>query len=280
MALSPQQPDRRAELADFLRTRRARLAPRDVGLPEGSRRRLAGLRREEVALLAGVGITWYTWLEQGRDVQASSETLENLAHALRLDGKEREYLFLLADRPLPDKRPSHGKVNSELQRMVEHLEPNPAYILGPRWDILAWNRAASLVFTDFGQLPEERRNLLWWYFTDPVARQRFSVWENYARCWLGQFRISWGRYAGEPDFVELVEDLKHHSSEFRSWWPMHEIYGRYQGRKEIEHPLVGRLVLENAMFRVEETPGVSLALYVPLPEEETAAKLQRLLESA
>src|SRR3984893_12738946 len=144
---------RRRESGDFLRSRRERLAPASVGLPNGFRRRTPGLRREEVALLAGVGTTWYTWLEQGRDVRPSTEVLSALADALRLDSAERRHLFVLNDRPPPEPRPAGPeRVGEPLRRMLESLTGQPAYVLGRRWDVLAWNRAAEVLFGDYGKL--------------------------------------------------------------------------------------------------------------------------------
>src|SRR5919201_3772884 len=153
---------RREELADFLRRKRAGIKPEDVGLPNGGRRRTPGLRREEVALLAGVGTTWYTWLEQGRDVRASLDVLEALARALRLTPAERTHLILLGrGEEAPPCRPPSERVSPTLRRLIENLGPNPAFVLGRRWDYLAWNKAACAVFGDLGKVPRSQRNHLW-----------------------------------------------------------------------------------------------------------------------
>ncbi len=175
---------RRDELADFLRTRRAALQPGDVGLPNGGRRRTAGLRREEVAQLAGVGVTWYTWLEQGRDVRASLDVLEALARALRLTATERTHLLLLGrgEEPPPPKSPAE-RVSPTLKRMMKSLDPNPAFVLGRRWDYLAWNRAACAVFGDFEKVPRGARNHVWLTFMDPARRELWLDWERGMRLW-------------------------------------------------------------------------------------------------
>jgi len=273
--------ERLRELADFLRTRRERLSPEDVGLPRGSRRRTPGLRREEVAQLVGVGATWYTWLEQARDVRASVELLENLSRVLRLNGEERDHLFLLArGQPAPDPPPLSETVSPELARLVDNLGTNPAYVTGPRWDLLAWNRAATAIYADFGEIPPGERNLLRYGFTDAELREKLVDWEWNARCWLGQFRASLARYPGEPGFSRLVDELRRASPEFRRWWEDHDVSGRMQGRKEFDHPVVGRLVFEHATFRVDEAPDLNLVLYSPAPEADTAEKLRSLVSAA
>src|SRR3954466_5268849 len=173
-------PERR-DLTAFLVSRRARLTPPDVGLITGARRRTPGLRREEVAALAGVGISWYTWFEQGRDIQVSAHFLENLSRALKLDRSEREFLFALAQhRPPPLTRAAPPKVTPTMQHMLDSY-PHPAHIKTPRWDIVAWNATNTEVFGDFGQFPPEERNTLWLLFTKPFYRRVMLDWEADAR---------------------------------------------------------------------------------------------------
>jgi transcriptional regulator with XRE-family HTH domain len=271
---------RREELADFLRTRRASIQPGDVGLPNGGRRRTPGLRREEVAQLAGVGATWYTWLEQGRDVRASLEVLESLARALRLTPAERSHLILLGrgEQAPPCKAPAE-QVSPTLQRLIENLGPNPAYLLGRRWDYLAWNRAFEVVF---GWGPGEdplSRNQVWLTFMEPSRRKLFSDWEQGARLLVARFRADSAKHIGDPGFEELIEALRSASPEFRKWWNRHEVAGSGEGRKQFHHPTVGRLVFEHAVFRHAEFGEQRLILYSPACEHDTPAKLARLMES-
>ncbi|MBO0796283.1 MAG: helix-turn-helix domain-containing protein, partial [Ktedonobacteraceae bacterium] len=183
--------ERRKELADFLRTCRARLSPTDVGLPPGVRRKTVGLRREEVAQLANVGVTWYTWLEQGRDIHVSRQILESLAQGLRLNIDERTYLFSLAKHPLlPVSDGQREEISPLLQRFLDQLGANPAYIIGRRWDVLAWNRAACMVLGDFRAMPPEQRNIVRFVFTDQELRRRMLDWEGVAQRVLAQFRAS------------------------------------------------------------------------------------------
>lgn len=269
---------RRAELAAFLRARRMRPSPAAVGLPPGMRRRTPGLRREEIALLAEVGTTWYTWLEQGRAVRPSVEVLESLAGALRLDAAERRHLFHLADRPLPD-RPGAAMdtVSPELRRLLDGLGATPAYIKGRRWDVLAWNRAASVVILDFDALPPGRRNMLELTFTDADLRRRIVDWEDVAPTVLAMFRADIGRYAGDPGIADLVARLMRASAEFRAWWPRHDVVVLPEGRKEWTHPVAGRLQFGFTRLSVDDGSDLKLVAHTPLPGTGTTEKIARLL---
>lgn len=269
---------RENELAEFLRSRRARLSPADVGLPPGVRRRTPGLRREEVAELAGIGTTWYTWLEQGRDIRVSADVLENLARALRLTPDERAHLFRAAHgQPPPRPRAPQETAPLAARRLLAALGVAPAYITGRRWDLLAWNAAAAAVFGDFGALPEVERNLVRVIFTDSEMRRRLVDWEGTARRVLALFRADRGRYADDSWFTEVIDDLRRVSPEFDRWWPRHDVRERAEERKEVEHPLVGRLVLEPTTLHLVGSPDLMLVVYAPLPEQDTARKLRRLV---
>ncbi|MGA2927831.1 MAG: helix-turn-helix transcriptional regulator [Solirubrobacteraceae bacterium] len=272
---------RRAELADFLRRRRASLKPDHVGLPDGGRRRTPGLRREEVAQLAGVGATWYTWLEQGRDVRASMDVLEALARALRLTAAERTHLILLGrgEEPPPCKAATE-RVSPTLRRLIENLGANPAYILGRRWDYLAYNRAACAVLGELDAVPRAMRNHVWMHFMDPTRRELFPDWERSSRLLVAKFRADSARHLGDPEFEQLIHSLRQSSPEFCKAWKRHEVSGSGEGRKEIRHPAEGVLVFEHAVFNPAESPEQRLILYTPLPEHDTPAKLARLLEPA
>jgi len=269
---------RRSELADFLRKRREALKPEDVGLPNGGRRRTPGLRREEVASLAGVGTTWYTWLEQGRDVRASQQVLESLAEALRMNAAEHSHLMLLGrgDEVTPV-QPRSETLDPTIRLLVENLGQSPAIVIGRRWDYLAWNPAFEAVFCDPMKYPEGRRNQLWAIFIDPERRRRVDDWEDGARNALARFRADNARHLGDPDFEELIEALRESSDEFRCWWKRHEVARSGTGRKRMRHPDVGTLWFEHAVFKLEESPEQRLILYSPLPKCNTAAKVAQLL---
>ncbi|MCI2417080.1 helix-turn-helix transcriptional regulator [Saccharopolyspora sp. K220] len=265
----------RAELADFLRTRRARIGPDEVGLPVGARRRTPGLRREEVAQLAAVSPTWYTWLEQGRDVRPSAQVLEGIAEVLRLDFAERSYLFQLARGEAPPTLPPRQEpVPDYLRRLVEHLAA-PAYLTNRRLDVLVWNAAASAVLGDFGQVPAEQRNSIWLVFTDPRRRTLLAEWQEVAQHLVALLRAASGYYAEDPRFAELVSALIDASPEFRKWWPDHDVAGRGAGRKLLNHPTAGRLALDHTTLVPDEAPELHLVLYTPA-DEATEAKLAKL----
>jgi len=270
---------RRRELADFLRTRREQLKPEEVGLPGGGRRRTPGLRREELAALAGVGTTWYTWLEQGRQVRPSLSVLEALADALALTPAERAHLIMLGrgeEMPLPE--PPREQLNPTIERLVENLDSSAACILGRRWDYLAWNRAFAVVFGDPAAWPEGRRNAIWAIFNDPARRRLLRTdWEVGARTAVARFRADCARHVGDPDFEELIAAMHDSSAEFARWWKRHEVIRSGVGRKVLCHPRAGRMHFEHAVFRLEESPEQRLALYTPLPSANTPAKIARLL---
>jgi transcriptional regulator with XRE-family HTH domain len=270
---------KRQEFGAFLRSRRERLAPASVGLPPGFRRRTPGLRREEVALLAGVGATWYTWLEQGRDVRASPEVLSALADALCLDPAERRHLFVLNDRPPPETRPAGPeRVEEPLRRMLASLTGQPAYVLGRRWDVLAWNRAAELLFGDYGTLQGDERNIMHLVFADKRHRRLLVDWSDLARALLAMFRADSARYAGDPDFERLIATLMRSSRAFRDWWPKHEVLRRLSSRKRIQHPAAGRMVFEITSCAVTDQADMKLMVYTPLEDERTVEKLAALLQ--
>ncbi|MBB3457894.1 transcriptional regulator with XRE-family HTH domain [Rhizobium sp. BK313] len=252
--------------------------PASVGLPEGFRRRTPGLRREEVALLAGVGATWYTWLEQGRDVRASAEVLSALADALRLDPAERRHLFTLSDRPSAE-IPSRGpeEVSESLRRMLASLTGQPAYVLGRRWDVLAWNAAAVALFGDYGLLQGDARNSVHRVFTDPAHRELLVDWEIVAANSLAMFRAESARYAGDPDFERLIATLTQASPEFRAWWPKQEVLRPLAGHKRLRHPQGGLMTFEYTALAVIDRPDMKLVVYTPLDEDGTGEKLKALL---
>ena len=269
---------RRDELRAFLRSRRARLSPADVGLPDdGARRRTPGLRREELAALAGVGVSWYTWLEQGRDIHPSPDVLDALARALRLDAAERVTLFALARTELPLPGSTVTAVDADddgralLISLVEALHPTPAYLLGPMTQILAWNGAAAALFGSPAHLPPERRSLLWMLLVDPGEAHSNPTKEGTARNMVARFRIEYAQHAGEPAYEQFVADLHEHSPRFAEWWGEHEVNDTQRGTKTIEHPTLGTLRLHHAQTVPTGAPDLRLTIYAPADAATRAA---------
>jgi transcriptional regulator with XRE-family HTH domain len=271
---------RRRELGAFLRSRRERLTPSDTGIPTGLRRRTPGLRREEVAMIAGVGATWYTWLEQGRDVRPSVEVLTALCQALRLDAAEKRHLFILAGRQQPEHRATTPeKIDGPLLHMLQSLVLQPAYVVGRRWDVLAWNPAAVAVFGDYGALEGDARNIVHMVFTNPHHRRLLVDWEQLARTVLASFRAESARYVGDPDFERLITLMTRSSPEFRTWWPLRDVARRLSGVKHIRHPTAGSMAFEHMSLSIDDGSDMKLIVYTPLAEQNSIAKLQKLLEA-
>jgi transcriptional regulator with XRE-family HTH domain len=269
---------RRAELADFLRKRRESIRPEDVGLQNAGRRRTPGLRREEVAQLAGVGTTWYTWLEQGRDVRASLDVLEALARAMRLTPAERVHVILLGRGEEAPPSPGRAeRVSPTLRRMIESLGSSPAFVLGRRWDYLAWNSAAAALFGDFEKLPRGARNHVWQLFMDPGRREMLADWEHSCRQCVAKFRADSARHIGDPSFEQLIDALRSASPEFCKAWKRHEVARAGEGRKVLCHPVAGTLVFDHAVFSPAEAPEQRLILYTPTGEDDTRERLAKLV---
>ncbi|QVQ25946.1 helix-turn-helix transcriptional regulator [Achromobacter deleyi] len=261
----------RADLSEFLRLRRERLSPADLGLPAGGRRRTPGLRREEVAALAGVGLAWYTWFEQGRNISVSATFLENLARVLRLDAAERRHLYLLAhQRPPAEPGRTWCTVPAQVRRLMDDLPARPAYILNLRWDVVVWNAAADQVFNFSAQAPG-RRNLLWMLFVDPATRQLFVDWAAQAPAMLSTFRRDFASAAGVSDIAELVDELESVSPDFKAWWREHDVHGACMGLRSLHVESLGDIAFEHSTLSVDESRHLRLVVYAPAPGEPRAA---------
>lgn len=265
---------RRRALAEFLRSRRERITPRDAGIPAGPRRRTPGLRREEVAQLSGVSVTWYTWLEQARDITVSRQVLESLARALSLDTAERRHLLALAGEPPPEPPPADGP-GPALQQLVDALDPHPAYLLDAHWNLVAWNRAEAGLIGDPARLPVEERNLLRLMFTDPLLRTLVVDWHGQARHLLAQFRADAEGRVGDPGLERLTRELRETSQEFDTWWAAHDVAGFHANRREFLHARVGLLTFDYVKLAALDAPGVKLFACMPA-DPETARKLPEL----
>lgn len=247
------------ELGHFLRSRRQKLTPEMVGLTGGQRRRTKGLRREEVAELAGISTDWYIRLEQGRNVRPSETTIDALAQALRLSKAEHAHI-----RTLTSSAASgifvRETVPDSLKRMVKSLN-QPAYITGRRWDVLVWNEAAAEIF-NFDRVAEDKRNILLLMLTSRGSRRLFGAgWESEAKRMVGLFRLTYDLWSGDPAFCDLLEKIREGCPEFSKWWKAHDIRELAAGRKHLQHRERGNLQFEYATFQANDDPALKLTIY-------------------
>ncbi|GHB56610.1 DNA-binding protein [Streptomyces cirratus] len=273
--VAPESDMRRHELAEFLRSRRERITPEQVGLVRGRRRRTPGLRREEVAQLAAVGVTWYTWLEQAREIQVSPQVLDALARALLLDRSERAHLFALAGGVDPAPLTPCPSVTPALRAMLDQLDPIPAAVQNSRYDILAYNRTYGRLLCDLDRVAPEDRNCMWLAFTDPDWRDAVVELPESNRLMAAKFRASMAEHLAEPAWKALLARLETASPEFREVWARHEVVGQGGKSKYIRNRHVGLLHLEHTNLWLGPAAGPRLVTYVPL-DEETRGRLERL----
>jgi transcriptional regulator with XRE-family HTH domain len=263
----------------YLKDRRSKLDPAAFGFsPE--RRRTAGLRREEVARRANISPTWYTWLEQGRGGAPSADVLDRIARALMLTDVEREHLFLLGlGRPPELRYRKDGGVTPRLQRVLDALDPTPALIRTATWDVLAWNRAATLILADYGSLPPEQRNMLRHIFLNPAIRAVHYDWDSVARSVIAAFRADAARAGAIAEVGALVEELRLLSPDFAAMWRDHDVRAFGETTKHVKHPVLGPIAFEYSAFAVDGRPDLNMLIYNPATQED-AEKIRALLESA
>ncbi|CAM3126306.1 helix-turn-helix transcriptional regulator [Mycobacterium colombiense] len=280
MGMISDSEQRRRELAAFLRARRAQLQPEGVGLTSGGgRRRVRGLRREEVANLSRVSYSWYTRLEQGQDVQATAEVIDSIAAALRLGDDEHRHLRRLAGLPLGPHEHDDDSVDEYTRQLLARLLPAPAYVLGPRSDYLAWNDALAAVFCDIADLPPERRNVLWAMFTVPKVRDSLVDWEEHARVVVGQFRAEAAAHPSDERFGALADELAGVSADFRRWWASHEVVRSAGGTRAFRLPGLGLLSTQLMQLRMIDRPWLKVVIHHPsMPED--VRKLESLRSDA
>lgn len=270
--------ERRHELAEFLRSRRARISPEQVGLARGLRRRTPGLRREEVAMIAGVSPEWYTWLEQGRDINVSMQLLESLARVLQMDPDEREHLFLLAQRqPPPVETYVPPRISLALRQFLDALGTTPASLSDARLTIVAWNAAHCAVFGDYDALPERERNLLWRIFTAPAKHLGSPEWERLALPILARFRAGYARFINDPWWGEQIAELSRISPEFRTLWARHDVLNLAEGFKVVHNPSVGDLAFDVLWLQTSDAGDLRLLIHTPHAGTDTAEKIERLM---
>ncbi len=266
-------------LGAYLKDRRAKLDPAAFGFPR-ERRRTPGLRREEVAHRAHISSTWYTWLEQGRGGAPSADVLDRIARALMLTDVEREHLFLLGlGRPPEVRYRKQEGVTPRLQRVLDALEPTPALIRTAIWDVAAWNRAATVMLTDYGSLPPGQRNILRFLFLDPGARAAQYDWESVARYVVGAFRVDAARAGAAAEVEPLVDELCRLSPEFKALWRDNDVQGHGEDVKHIRHPILGPIAFEHSAFAVDGRPDLTLVVYNPTTPAD-AEKIRSLSGAA
>lgn len=274
--------DRRREIATFLKTRRTRRQPEELGLPRGRRRRTPGLRREEVAVAAGVSAEWYTWLEQARAVRPSADVLRRIAAALLLEPGESRHLLTLAGYGVQESAGELARpvsVSLRLQRLMDQLEYGPAWVYNERWDFLAWNRAATEIHGDLAAMYGIERNGLYQLFLGQRLRATLQDWETHARDCVAKLRVEYASKLDDAWFNELVHLLRGRSPEFARWWSSQNIELSSEGVKHYEHPTAGRLVFDFTTLEVrdERLTPLRLVTYVPAPGTGTREKMQALL---
>ncbi|MEI9984194.1 MAG: helix-turn-helix transcriptional regulator [Aliidongia sp.] len=266
-------------LGTYLKDRRAKLDPAAFGFA-AERRRTPGLRREEVAQRANISPTWYTLLEQGRGGAPSADVLDRISRALMLTEVEREHLFLLGlGRPPEVRYRKDEGVTPRLQRVLDALQPSPALIRTAIWDVVAWNRAATVMLTDYGSLPPDQRNILRFIFLDPRVRAAQHDWESVARFVVGAFRVDAARAGAAAEVEPLVDELCRRSPEFKAMWRDNDVRAHGEGVKHIRHPVLGPIAFEYSAFAVDGRPDLSMVIYNPATPAD-ADKINSLLESS
>ena len=263
------------ELGDFLRARRSELSPSDVGLPDGgTQRRVAGLRREEVAQIAAISTDYYTRLEQGR-IQPSGPVLASLARVLRLDDDQRTYMYELAGTPAKSRRRAPQKVKPYLQRVLDRIDA-PAIVMTPTHDILAWNTLAAALMVDFGEIPERERNFVRLLFTDPRLRSLYPEWEELARAVVSYMRMEAARKPDDPRLAELVGDLSIRDAQFRQWWAGTHVAVKRRGTRRYDHPAVGEITLDWDALTSDAEPDQQLVVFTAEPGSRSEQALREL----
>ena len=268
---------RRSELSAFLRSRRERITPAQAGLPAIGRRRTPGLRREEVAQLAGVGVTWYTWLEQGRDIKVSDQVLEAISRTLMLDRDERAHLYTLAGASEQAAGTDCAELTPAVRAMLDKFLPYPATVQNGKYDLLAWNTAYRWLIRDVESIPAEERNCMWLLFTDPAWRKGIADWDEAAARMVAQFRAQMAEHVAEPAWKAQLRRLRTASPEFAALWERHEVSGVIAKAKRIRNPYVGMLRFEAVSTWLNPRPGLRMLVYTP-KDAETTRRMEQLIE--
>jgi transcriptional regulator with XRE-family HTH domain len=267
-------------IGDFLRARREQLVRADLGLPPVKGRKTSGLRREEVAYLSGVSVTWYTWLEQGRDITPSRQVLDALARTLRLSATEHAYVRSLVgySAPQPAAGPTPHAAPAHVQRLLDAIAGFPAYAITPDWGISAWNIAYAALYPNVATVPLADRNLLWLLFTDPYLHELLPDWESNGRRHIAAFRAGAGPRLSDPPFSDLVTRLLEVSEPFRAAWQSHDIEALTSRERVVHHPIVGELHLEQHSLTPWDHRDLHVVILTPVLTTDAAARLRQLVD--
>lgn len=268
-------------LSTFLKTKRAQIKPESVGLPAGSRRRTPGLRREEVAQLAGVSTTWYTWLEQGRDIKVSSVVLDCITQALQLNNDERDYLYDLAlekKSDITNQVKSQSELSPSLKRILTELTYCPTIITDRHCHIVGWNLAAAHVFLDFEQIPNEQRNLIRLVFSRKELKALAVNWEHFAKGFLAIFRTYYGHYLGDEWYNQFIKEMSHSHPEFQDLWQESQVSKAPEMIIEFRHSRAGKMLFNLTSLQVQGDMDLRCSIYTPVEETDTEKKLKRLMK--
>lgn len=271
---------RHQSLSEFLKTHRAKLQPDSVGLSAGSRRRTPGLRREEVAQLAGVSTTWYTWLEQGRDISVSTQVLDSIASALRLNDDERKYLFVLATG-----QQEHAIISSEPPKMspataliLDKLDYFPTIVSDRKCNVVGWNKAAATVFIDFSAVPPEERNIIWLLFTRKEFKALASNWNDFIRGFVAIFRSYYGQFIGDPWYNEFIELIQRRNPEFSTFWNHNEVNSAPEFSIEFRHAKAGKMLFDLTTLQIQGNSDLRCSVYTPSVPSDTEEKIKNLMQ--
>lgn len=264
------------ELGLFLKKKRATLSPNQFGLELNKRRRVEGLKREEVADLAGVSIDWYVRIEQGQNVNPSIEVLNSLSKVLQLNNEEKRYLFNLSDKKLQVEDSNNITISKTLQEFLDAQNPNIAYVTDNSWNMIAWNKAALKVYGNYEEMNEKERNTIWRAFNDDYLKELLDNWEGHSKLRVEQLRANYSYYENDNKIKEIINELDKKNPLFHKWWNNQEIMGTPEGQKLLHHPIVGNLYLNYISFKSTEIEGVNITIQMPV-DDYTKNKLQQLM---
>lgn len=267
------EPNRYTEMGEFLKACRNKIKPEKIGFSVGARRRTPGLRREEVAQLAGIGLTWYTWLEQGRAINVSDAVLDSLSRVFSLTDEERSHLYALANKSLPQQIEAYQTVNDRIINFLEKLDLLycPAYITDCHWNLVKWNKYATIVFGDFSQLPSSERNIIYMMFCNQDYMSLFEQWELHAKEILARFHATFARHIDDPWFTGFIQDMKNKSEKFAAWWALYDVNSMSDIVKNLMHPTLGKLTFDFVSLDVFDNQNLKLLVYNP--DNETSLSL-------